>query len=1022
MYYQQGVSEPSDVTVATTSFLSAPGAPRNLTVLNRTGGAISLKWLPPLDNGGSTINKYDIYYFVGGEVRQQFQMSLRDLNGSSNCFIAKVTGLTAEITYGFVVAGINEISACIDFSYYSTFTPVYAQTATVTPPETPRNLTVIVKTPGMHALQWLPSDDTGGDQFLGYTVFSDNLSIVYNGTNTAFQRGSLTPNTSYGYQITAWNSNGSSTMSALVFARTSEGLGLPSSPLNLTKLGASGGSITISWNAPVDTGGDILLAYQIFRDGTLLAQTNISGSIVTYLDEFNLYAGQQYAYYVRATNSIGAGGPSARLVVSTTAPSAPNPPKALRVNTTGGKLTACWQPAGDTGGVVLVGFDFRLYSDSELIEQLLTPAVNHTYFGIKAMATYNVSVSAVTAVNTSVPALVTVVNGNATSPATPDPPRLVSKTAQSVILELYLPVDNGGTPITELVVYQDGVQQLRVSTNVSTQVGLGNLLALHTYQFQVAAVSLARLGESNRSEPALVMTDSPTIPSAVVNVTIVRRTSLSVEIGWSASADMGGEIVSYEVSCESIVNATTVTVITTDLTAEITGLYPSTEYVARVRARNSAGDSEWSSGCPVTTDVAQRGLVVFEATNVSIYENSSAVTIRIARINGTSSQINCLVDLGEDSTAMNEIDFILPSEGDRSFVFYDGEVEKQFSIVIVDNDVYTPQPKSIQLTLNDTTDRSDRVEPSRATIWILDDGDAGVIDFEVPTMAILENINVTSIQLRRQNGSSSNVSVEVAVVDGNSSTAEPGVDFELLTPSILFSDRQTEAAVSVRMIDNSYFSYPNLFFNLSLRVGSGGASIGLHNVLQISIMDDGDKSVPGPVGTIETLNRTGGMITVGWEPPLNLGAQTLWILRYSLTIASDANKSSILTPDNSTQMVFGSLSPLTSYSIQIAAVNSIGTGTLSLPIYQSTTNFTAPGPVTSVALIKATGGLLTIKIERPADCGGADILGYAIDITPHNQSSNQVLLSSHWVSMFDVADTVLRCRQSLPYRIPLPSR
>lgn len=991
----------SGTTAVSTSFLSLPGEPQNMKVLNQTGGAITLAWQPPLDDGGSEVTKYDVYFFIGFEVKQQFHQSVHDVSRTTMSITAKVVGLSANTAYGFVVAAVNEISACADFSRYAGYTVAYGTTTSASTPDSPRNFTIATSTTGMQKLVWLASEDTGGAGFVGYIVYSDNWSVLYNGTQTSFQRGGLAPNTSYGYRVVAWNSAGSSPASGLVAAHTTGSFTVPGVPTNLEMVSATGGSIELQWSAPIDTGGDVLSSYHVFRNGTLVTYEDSASAVVTLVDDRNLYADQAYAYYIRATNSMGASQPNMLLVARTTSASRPRPPTQLDVFANGGRLNASWTPAGDTGGISLAAYRFRINSSMNILVEALTPATNFTYYGIEAMTTYNVSMVAINAIDESLAFVKSVTNGNATWPEPPNAPTVVSTGSQSVILQLSIPRDTGGSPISELRLYQDGVLRQVVQTNRSIQIEVTGLQAQKTYRFRVSAVSLAALGESTLSDTTAVVTGNPTIPTVVYSAVLVQRTSSSLEVKWAGPDNTGGEGVTFEVLYTTQGSGINASVSFAIQRVDITGLNASTTYAILVRAKNSAGAGPWMSEfLVVATDVAQRGVVVFEKPVLSIDENAGTAVINLVRVNGSSSTIQCNYALLNTSNATEGTDFVLAADTNRSFVFLEGETAKSFEITIVDNAVYDPLPRLLNVVLVDTTDRSDVVEPQLLTVSIDDDGDAGTIAFESAIATIPENGGCINLPISRTNGASTETTVSITAIDDLNTTAREGVDFQLVASDIVFPDQVTAANVSVCVVDNSVFDFPYLVFQLALHVVAGGGRIDVTNVTRVVTEDDGDTSPPGMVGLISVSKATGGMLRFAWTPPVNLGGQSLWVLRYNISFSTinSSDTRVITTRDNATEISVGGLATLTRYFVHVAAINAVGVGQFSGALNHSTTNFTAPGPVTEISLIKRTGGLLTINIMAPMDIGGTVISRYEIVISHSSTDFNQVrpLSSSCW--------------------------
>ena len=87
----------------------------------------------------------------------------------------------------------------------------------------------------------------------------------------------------------------------------------PAAPRNLTAIVNTGGSVTLSWNAPDD---DSITGYLILRrrpyegEKTLLVYVGDTGSTATTWTDTNVTAGTQHVYRVKAINDAGAGNQS----------------------------------------------------------------------------------------------------------------------------------------------------------------------------------------------------------------------------------------------------------------------------------------------------------------------------------------------------------------------------------------------------------------------------------------------------------------------------------------------------------------------------------------------------------------------------------------------------------------------------------------------------------------------------------------------------------------------------------------
>ncbi|KAJ8550289.1 hypothetical protein ON010_g10781 [Phytophthora cinnamomi] len=774
-----GSSEFSDVFTAATSYLSIPDEAQNIVAVSRTGGSVTLSWTPPFDFGGADITVYDVSFFLGPPVRSQFRQRVSGVDPNAASVTAKVVGLLANSYYGFSVAGVNDASVCEDPSAILQRTIVYSSTDPfVTLPDTPRGLTVAQSTSGMQVIQWSPSEDAGGSFFITYLLYSNDGSILYNGTNPTFARGSLNRSTRYGYAVAAWNTAGTSIQSTLVFATTNAAIVAPSQPLQLTQTTSTGGSIGLTWQMPLDSGGDKLTGYKLFRNSVWLADVAATGPILSFLDDRDLIADQQYIYVVHATNSIGLGAMSDKLTASTDPATAPSSPDSLTVTSSGGNLTAIWVPAANTGGIPLGFFSLQVLVNSVVAFETNitnTSVLAYSVFGVRAGTTYTIQLTSGNQIGESLPIVQTVTNGAALYPNPPPAPEQFANSTSlapwMIRLKLYLPIDDGGAPISQLLVYRNDTKYTATSVDDADQAVLGDpttrftlidvgpLHADSVYYFAVSAVS--PVGEGARSSVLLVKTNAATLPSVPINFAVGLRTSFSVFLQWGAPIDTGGDEVDYEISYTNTNTSEILGATVNDTTVEIPKLVPGDVYLFQLRSKNSAGPSNWTPGLLTQTDVTQRGFITYAVASPTVYENVSSVTIDLLRVNGSAGTVTCSYTDGS-GTAIPGQDYLLPTESARSFSF-SGELTKQsFNVTIINDDVYEPNPRTINLILTDTTlGRTDLIPPTTITITILDDGDAGTIGFTTSAISVLENARVLSLSLQRLNGKSTATSVRV---------------------------------------------------------------------------------------------------------------------------------------------------------------------------------------------------------------------------------------------------------------------
>ncbi|MFD0662761.1 fibronectin type III domain-containing protein [Thermocatellispora tengchongensis] len=160
----------------------------------------------------------------------------------------------------------------------------------------------------------------------------------------------------------------------------------PSTPGGLTVTGVTDTSVSLSWSAATDTGGSGLRGYDVYRDGTKITSTPLTGT--TYTDTGRT-AGQTYRYAVRAVDNAGnASGLSASVSATTTGCagdcSAPTAPTLTSTGKTSTSVSLSWSRATDDVGVT----GYEVFRDGVLVgspagttftDTGLTPSTAYAY-------------------------------------------------------------------------------------------------------------------------------------------------------------------------------------------------------------------------------------------------------------------------------------------------------------------------------------------------------------------------------------------------------------------------------------------------------------------------------------------------------------------------------------------------------------------------------------------------------------------------------------------------------------------
>jgi uncharacterized repeat protein (TIGR02543 family) len=188
------------------------------------------------------------------------------------------------------------------------------------PPSTPTGVTAAALSSSSIQVSW-----NGASGATGYRVYRSNspsgsYSMVEAGTSSAYYTDTgLSPNTTYYYKVSAYNSAGESAQSSSASATTLSGQGgsAPSTPTGVTATALSSSSIQLSWN-PVSGATGYIISYT--DDFGMHQSEETTGTSYTHT---GLSPNTTYLYAIYAYNSAGESTPAT--VSATTDPAGPGP-------------------------------------------------------------------------------------------------------------------------------------------------------------------------------------------------------------------------------------------------------------------------------------------------------------------------------------------------------------------------------------------------------------------------------------------------------------------------------------------------------------------------------------------------------------------------------------------------------------------------------------------------------------------------------------------------------------------------
>lgn len=979
-----GPSDYSAVMTQTTLERSLPSAPIDVRLTNATGGSLVLVWEEPFDIGGRDITGYTIT-LTSVNATTVSQLGY-DGRGDSTLG-GTVLGLVASTSYALYVVAFTDASNCFGESRRARSVLLTANTTQPTIPASPSNFVAIDKTGGLIDLSWSPPKDTGGIPLTGFTVYvvapTGGLVAVFASNNTdvtRFMHTGLTEATTYTYVVSASNKVGDSPASTILEASTTSGT-LPSIPLNVTQLSyCTGGAIQIGWSPPIDSGGQPVSSYWVYRNGALIAQ-DIPAQMRIYTDSANLSADTAYVYAVSAYSQSGLGSAhSDSCSARTSAATAPKPPLLVGSQVGPGNITLSWTADADAGGLKAYRYDAALRRNNVVVGSFSGSASTYTFVSLDAASTYVADISTVNSVGSSQLLSTSFRTLAATVPGTSSSPLAVSVYGGNFTVQVAPPIDNGGTIITSMKLFEQTrgfIATLIVAPLSALQYNFIGATAMSNYVLWCSAVNV--VGEGRPSLPIAIRTGPINRPGVIsVAPQAVMSTGTSLSLSWALPSDSGGSTsLSYDLRLVAP-NGEIMMLTTTIQESVVSGLRYSTSYNASVRAANPAGPGGWSPVLLATTQPDAAGQFNFVFPTVAVRENSSFILLPIRRSNGLSGRVTLTYTALSSTSAIIGKDFgLLPGPGSMisrgSIDFADQQNQSSITLYIFNDVIYESPDETFVIQIVSVSGTATLGTSTQMTVSILDDGDAGYVSFDKLSLSVSEDALVAVVPIIREKGNSSRVILQFMY---NDITATIDRDYRKMMSNVVMEDGVTRAELRVAILNDRVFEFPDEVFQIRMIVASGGATVN-RSLTNITIVDDGDIGVPGICPAPQLLSITGGMATLALGLPPHNGSSTGKLSNYVVRLEWQLGIRELRPPVNFS-LQLGKLNASTTYKVTIAANNSAGVGPFSESVLFATSEPSLPGSVISAKATAATGGSIALIWSPPFDTGGVNITKYRL--------------------------------------------
>jgi subtilisin family serine protease/fibronectin type 3 domain-containing protein len=583
-----GLGDPTaPVTLAGRAAL--PGAPTDLVASAiDANGKVTLTWRAPDLDGGAPITSYQVY------LNKNSSTVWEPVASPVATSIATFAPLKGS-TWKYRVAARNNVGIGAASNEVTVSSPKGAPNAPIA--------SVVLSGTDEITLRWSAPADNGGEVITGYLI-EKTIDNVWTEVTTAAadarswveKRGG--PGLRTGYRVTAINSIGSSPASAVVNIQVP--YNKADAPIGVTAvLDSTFTKVTVSWQAPVNTGGSPISTYyvQMSRDGgstwASAGSINAAGrSLIVAAAPKGTSAKYRVVAYTLA--AFGNYSPAVSVEIPSTVASAPRS-LVSKVDATG-KLNINWLAPADNGGSAIVGYSVERLTDGTW-SVVGTPTSTTFAFEKEAPGSVvEVRVSATNAVGASSP---TSLRTNFPFIQAESVQGLTSTLSSSgVSLTWSAPANTGGSPISYYLVERSVdkgvtwgiISYVRTGTSYSTSAPAKGA----SVKFRVSANTLFGKGAIKETD---LITTALTVPSEPVITARGSNVDGSFSVTWRKPYDTGGtEITGYVIE-KSVAGvwAKLAEVAPTVLTVNIARDLPGSQIGIRIFAVNSVGTSVRSS-------------------------------------------------------------------------------------------------------------------------------------------------------------------------------------------------------------------------------------------------------------------------------------------------------------------------------------------------------------------------------------------------------------------------------------------
>lgn len=489
--------------VALPSDTENPTAPTGVKELAKTETSITIGWKESEDDIG--VAGYKIY---------RNEKEIGKVNGSSKEMKYTDTGLVPGMEYEYSVKAYD-----LAGNTSSSSEKISVKTIEdTTPPTTPTELKITMKTPTLVSLQWKQSTDNYMVE--GYNIYRDG-EIIGTTDKTVFTHNFEDTEISCNYVVIAVDKFGNlSEPSNSVFCDNTP----PAAVKDIVVVSKSASTVVLNWEEPEDN--IKVSSYQIFRNGEKLGD-----SYTTNFKDTSLQPQTEYAYTVKAVDNAGnISDKSDECKVTTDkdtqAPKVPIELKIIANSPT--SITLSW--IASTDDVKVAGY--YVFRDGEKLDT--TADTNYTDSSLNEDIIYSYTVRAFdTSGNISEDSIS--VSIDRTPPSKPENLAVISRGPDVICISWSPSKDN--VEVLEYDILRDGK---KIGKSKDTYYKDEGLSLNKKYSYTVVAYDTSKNMSIESDSLEVTTTIDNEVPSIPTGLKLIARTGSTVTIEWIASTDNTG--------------------------------------------------------------------------------------------------------------------------------------------------------------------------------------------------------------------------------------------------------------------------------------------------------------------------------------------------------------------------------------------------------------------------------------------------------------------------------------------------